>query len=512
MDSLHVIITILKRQCHAAGSELFIVDNSENDWKAVRYNSAPAIISARKYTLLIIGLAALALQIGWMESERLDRFKLFAYFDKTLTVHELLQKSVSSSENAATVVGTSLGPDSPPILTMGAGKGNPLELFRRVMANDKFSEVSFPGKTDELMTITDPGGSCTVRIFRGNGKGRFLSNEYSSLNRHQRFSTILRVAASRAYSVLFGRNCVFQLKSNEPVLLYQHEDKLNWGVVIPQELVKLGDFPGAHDSKQSREDFLFYHGDEFTNIELARFDGIDAPIVASYRVETVSAFVIESATRVSGKTYRSGKWRAALGDLVKSQAATPTILGIALPPQLAVVFMPLAILLLSMSVLHRTRRIRAADAEEPWILLQPIGWVELTAFWIWVLVLVIAPSILLWAGQIYDPNGFLAVVHNVQALVGPLQITDPYTTRILGWTDNVWMLVRTPAFYSILTALGAQLLLVGSVHRIFTLNEFYQQRWVSSAVAYIIPPVTALRRGLSRWWRARMRKNDDTTK
>ncbi len=450
------------------------------------YDSAAAISAARKYTLAIIALAALAVQIGWMERERLDRMTLFAYFDKTLTVYELLSKESPEAISSNFEISlTTLGPDAAPIAILGAGEDNPLALLRRVMVDATFSEVAFPGRTDELMTLTDPAGSCTARVFRGDGQGRFLANEYSSLNRHQRFSQTRWIDAAQSYPVLFGRNCVFQLESNEPVLLYLHSDGSNWGVVLPRGLVRLGDFPGAHQARQTREDFLFFNGEELSATELSLFDGIESPIAQSFRVETVSAFILESATRIGGKAYAPGQWREALGELVKSQAAAPTVLGITLPPQLAVLFMPLALLLLSVTVLHRVRRIRSAEEREPWILLQPEGIVEWISLAIWVLALLAAPTALLWAGQIYDPGGFEWTMNNAQALVTGLQVVDPYTAQTLTWTENGAALIRSTIAYSIVIAVAAQLLIAISVIRVFELNGIAWHRQLSDRIATV---------------------------
>lgn len=474
------------------------------------HKSAPIIAAARKYTLAIIGLAALALQIGWMEKERLNRLTLFAYFDKALTVHSLLK--TGRDADSLDVAETSLGPDAAPIAILGAGEQNPMALVRRAMVGESFSEVSFPGQTDELMTLTDPGGRCTVRVFRGNGDGRFLVDEFSSLNRFQRFSQVMWISAAHSYSVLFGRNCVFQLESNEPVVLYSEPSSLSWGMILPGELLRLGDFPGAFEAPQKREDFLFFHGDELTEEELDRFEGIDAPIARAYSIETAIAFIIESASVVSGRSFPPSEWESALGELVKSQATSPTILGITLPPQLAVVVMPLALLLLALIVFHRTRRINKSDPEEPWILLEPRGFVERAAAGVWVVALLSAPLLVIWSGRIYDPNGFEVFTSNAEALVTSLEVVDRYTADSLTRTENLAQLSGTAATYMVAMGLLSELLILSCLMRIASLNSHGQPRWFAATqdqARWLIS--TALKACHRRCtaWRKSLRRNEE---
>ncbi len=401
--------------------------------------------SARQVSFTIIVLTVIAIQLGWFERERIERHAVYAYIEKVLTLSETFQTRL---ENAS-ITQVSLTAIDPPILIQTAGTDNSAAIFVRSMADLNFSEVSFSANSDQLKTLGDPGGDCTVRIFRGNGDSIHGIEKINALSTEQRFSEIKWPKNAVTYLVLFGRACLYLIGDIEPVLLIYDPADPELEVpsaVISERIAGLSGLP--LDTWSDFDNERFFYADNYPKDTLAALADVADLTRPAYTESVLRAAVAREAMRIGGSPFKLGDWRDAIAKIYERSARAPSILGFNLPSEIAAFFLPLILTAVVFSFMFRVRRIEVLDKDEVWVLTHSRGIHEHVGAAFWYGALLVAPVATMWGLSAYAPEQVEAMFISLQ--VATFQL-DPSGTESRWYHAGTVM--AAPAFWALTATL-----------------------------------------------------------
>ena len=111
--------------------------------------------------------------------------------------------------------------------------------------------------------------------------------------------------------------------------------------------------------------------------------------------------LLRLATNVTGKYYAPINYELAIIDLLSEVQGSPTILGIVLPAKWTVIFLPIALAILSFSLYHRIRRIEDTN-ESIWIVIHVEGTLERIVAVFWKILLLVSSLMVYLTASLYN--------------------------------------------------------------------------------------------------------------
>lgn len=408
--------------------------------------------SARQVSFTIVVLTAIAIQLGWFERERIERHAVYAYIEKVLALTETFQTRLAT----ATISQVSLTAKTPPILLLTAGTDNPAAIFVRSMGDLRFSEVSFGTDFDQLKTLGDPGGDCSLRIFRGSGTNIHGIEVINALSSEQRFSEVKSPRNSVTYLVLFGRACLLQTGDIAPVLVVYDPADPDFkvpSVVISKNVASAAGMPLDTDSDFGNE--RFFYASLYSKDTLAALSEVTELTRPAYTEAVLRAAVAREAMRIGGSPFELKDWRDAIAKIYERSARAPSILGFNLPSEIAAFFLPLILTAVVFAFMFRVRRITALDDDEVWVLTHSRGIHEHIGAVFWYAALLAAPIATMWGLSAYAPEQVETMFISLQ--VSTFQL-DPTGTET-RWS-HAGSALSAPAFWALAaTALSSMMML-----------------------------------------------------
>lgn len=409
------------------------------------------IKSARQVSFTIIVLTAISIQLGWFERERSERHAVYSYIEKVLTISEAIQSGLAT----ASISTVSLTAKTPPILNLTAGTDNPAAIFVRSMTDRYFEEVTLTNDFDQLKTLGDPGGDCTVRLFRGTGPSTHGIEKINALSTEQRFSEIKTARNAATYLVLFGRACLYMMGDTDPVLVVhdpKDPDLALPSIVISPWVAKAAELPLDTDSNPENERFLYESLYPPETLEaLSDLNDLTRP---AYTESVLKAAAAREAMRIGGAPVELKDWRSAIAKIYERSARAPSIFGFNLPTEAAAFFLPLVLTPVVFSFLFRVRRIETLEEEEVWILTHSKGLFENLGAAIWFAALLAAPAATMWGLSAYAP-------HQVDDMFISLRIAtfslDPAGTE--SRLSHAVVLLAAPAFWALVATVLSTLMM-----------------------------------------------------
>lgn len=445
------------------------------------------IKSARQISFTIVILAAIAVQLGWFERERIERHAVYAYIEKVLVLAETFQNSLAD----ATVSRVSLSTETPPILTLTAGTKNSAAIFVRSMADLNFSEVTFGADFDQLKTLGDPGGDCTVRIFRGNGTNVHGIEKINALSTEQRFSEVKFPKNSVTNLVLFGRACLYLIGDIEPVLVVYDPADPNYkmpSVVISEQIARSAGMP--LDNESDFDNVRFFYADSYSKETLVALADVTDLTRPAYTESVLKASVVREAMRISGSPFTLEDWRDAIAKIYERSARAPTILGFNLPSEIAAFFLPLILTAVIFSFIFRVRRIEILDDEEVWMLTHSRGIHEHFGSAIWYAGLLASPVVTMWGLSAYAPEQVETMFSSLQ--VATFQLDPAGSESRLSHAQSV---LAAPAFWALFATTLSTIMMIWAVWLLLKIRRKPVQAKQKTSRP---PSIYALRRRLQR--------------
>lgn len=443
--------------------------------------------SARQLSFTIIVLTAIAIQLGWFERERTERHAIYAYIEKVLTLTEIFRSSLAD----ATVTQVSLTAQTPPIVILTAGLDNPAAICVRSMADRKFSEVTFGADFDQLKTLGDPGGDCTVRIFRGNGENVHLIEKINALSTEQRFSEIKPSKNASTYLVLFGRSCLYLFGDVEPVLVsYDPADPelAAPSVVISERIARSAGLP--LDNSSDFENERFFYASNYSKETLASLSDLTDLTQPAYTESVLQAAVAREAMRVGGSPFKLDDWRDAISKIYERSARAPSILGFNLPSEIAAFFLPLILTAFVFSFVFRIRRIEVLDNDEVWVLTHSKGVLEHVGATFWYVALLASPVATMWGLSAYAPKQVEAMFTSLQVATHQLDPADG-ESRL----SHARSVLTEPAFWALTATILSTIMMLWAVWMLLVVRR---KPTPAKRKSKRPPSIYALRRRLSR--------------
>lgn len=443
--------------------------------------------SARQVSLTIIVLTAIAIQLGWFERERIERHAIYAYIEKVLTLTEIFRNSLAD----ATVTQVSLTAQTPPMVILTGGLPNSAAIFLRSMADRKFSEVTFGPDFDQLKTLGDPGGDCTVRIFRGNGENVHLIEKINALSTEERFSEIKSSKNAATYLVLFGLSCLYLFGDVEPVLIiYDPADpELEPpSVVISEQIARSADLPLDSSSDFANERFFYASSYSIETLEsLSDITNLTRP---AYTESLLQAAVAREAMRIGGSPFKLDDWRGAIAKIYERSARAPSILGFNLPSEIAAFFLPLILTTFVFSFVFRVRRIDVLDNDEVWVLTHSKGVLEHVGAAFWYAALLVSPMATMWGLSAYAPKQVEAMISSLQVATHHLDPADS-ESRL----SHARSVLTEPAFWALTATILSTIMMLWAVWLLLVVRRMPKPAKRKSKRS---PSIYALRRRLRR--------------
>lgn len=409
------------------------------------------IKSARQVSFTIIVLAAISIQLGWFERERMERHAVYSYIEKVLTVSEAIRSGLAT----ASINTVSLTAKTPPILNLTAGIHNPAAIFVRSMADRNFEEVTLATNFDQLKTLGDPGGDCTVRLFRGTGPSIHGIEKINALSTEQRFSEIKTARNAATYLVLFGRACLYMMGDTDPVLVVHDPsdpDLTAPSIVISPWVAGAAGLPLDTESNPENERFVFES--LYPPETLKALSDLNELTRPAYTESVLKAAVAREAMRIGGAPVELKDWRSAIAKIYERSARAPSIFGFNLPTEAAAFFLPLALTPVVFSFLFRVRRIGTLKDEEVWVLTHSKGPFEHFGAALWYAVLLAAPVATMWGLSAYAPR-------QVDSMFASLRVAtfshDP--AGIESRLSHAIALLTAPAFWALVATIFSTLMM-----------------------------------------------------
>ena len=351
------------------------------------------ISSARRLALLLFGLGLTALLIVWSETERQKRVELFAYIEKIITAQQAIGTGNWDLPRDTT---------SDWRLIERLNKDTNAAAILQVAKEIPKLEVHF--REGPPRTRADPINECPVHIltFPPGGKEAQVG---VTLGRKQ--DAIWTIQLQKIFLIGFDETCTLlgpYIKS--AIIMRLPPEREIWVVALETEILK--DLRSvASQQKPIRRGIV--------PGALAVEEGIPRDIKDGIYLDDLKSFVLARAKLDTGRTYESNDLPKALADLLTALDPKPTVLGMPVPSQIAILVLPGFYFGMSMILWHRVRRIAKgrSNVNEPWIMLNPNGRVEICMVWGWSALLLIAGFFIAWAATLLLSIGAVVFAEDV---------------------------------------------------------------------------------------------------
>ena len=362
------------------------------------------IASARRHCLLIFALGILSAQLAWAESERRRVYDIHSYLEKTLSVVVAIQAGTWSRGESRALNETDNEVNFDAIN---------FKLIKAMTKANEVTELTFKNPSVSLSTRADPIHSCAIKAFRfqndnSSGSGDPLILDVKTAV--TAYDTVAMVNSNLETAVMIGYSsfCRPVISITDAVIYVKYgEEDDQVGLVFSRSVYnELGIEWGREVHTAQQWIKIVREAGLLTEPQEARLLEFDKPSLEALDLPLVKGLILKTASEISGQTYTQNELDNAMKVILEGVNESESIWGLRVSPRMAAVLVPIAFFVLSFLLLHRVRRInpKMELMNEPWVVIRPVGIIEISATVAWYVSLVLAGVAVSWSVWSYQSD------------------------------------------------------------------------------------------------------------
>ena len=449
------------------------------------------IASARQQSLWLFALGLFSAQLAWTESSRQETYMVYSYLDRVLRIVSNVQdrSNWTSLPDRRTSLSSILEMYDGPEGEMHPPGDYVPPLIRHLAAmvgDNHVTDIEFNPETPRIATRADPAGSCNVTVRQLGPSRADLPDRLAIVARNESRAITLRrearVEPNRAFLVEFG-NC---LLLSPPFIIVEYGDGAA-GISVAREIsdslgVQWQDAYNRSLSPQLQAQARERYKRLFTADQWTRLSAFDPPTLGVLDLTMVRNLILEKAREITDNYYQMKDLDPAIGVILTGMDQPRDLWGLRLARQVAASGLSILLVILSVSLLYRIRRIdrQKGPINEPWLVIGPRGVVERVAAVLWAVALVGVVGVVTWTVIVHEGEDW----DNVSGWLNNLVMSYNYYPEHIS--ANLWETVGRIVFSSSLLwglALNvvAAVLLLAVCRQILHLGLGHSDSWTSAA-------------------------------